>query len=69
MTLWLCNVCEYPVRHFWMFESLLELREHALQNGFLKLAAKLQEAILTAHGEIDPTDPGAAGPSEPPKRR
>jgi hypothetical protein len=62
-------MCEYLVRHFWMFESLLELREHALQNGFLKLAAKLQEAILIAYGEIDPNDPGAAGPSEPPKRR
>ena len=57
------------MRHFWIFESLLELREHALQNGFLKLAAKLQEAILTAYAEIDPTDPDSAGPSDPPKRR
>jgi len=57
------------VRHFWIFESLLELREHALQNGFLKLAGKLQEAILAAYAEIDPTDPDASGPSDPPRRR
>jgi hypothetical protein len=57
------------LRHFWMFENLLELREHALQNGFVKLAAKLQEAILVAYAEIDPTDPGAAGPSERPRKR
>ena len=57
------------VRHFWIFESLLELREHALQNGFLKLAAKLQEAILAAYADIDPNDPKSAGPSDPPKRR
>jgi hypothetical protein len=57
------------VRHFWMFESLLELREHALQNGFLKLAVKLQDAILTAYAEIDPNDPKSSGPSDPPKKR
>lgn len=57
------------VRHFWVFENLLDLREHALQNGFLKLAGKLQEAILAAYADIDPTDPNASGPSDPPKRR
>ena len=57
------------MRYFWIFESLLDLREHALQNGFLKLAGKLQEAILAAYADIDPTDPNASGPSDPPKRR
>ncbi len=56
------------MRHFWVFESLLELRDYALENGFPKLAAKLQETILTAYAEIDPTDPGSAGPSQRPKR-
>ena len=57
------------MRHFWVFEHLLDLRAHALQHGFPKLAAKLQEAILIAYDEIDPTAPDASGPSEPPKRR
>jgi hypothetical protein len=56
------------VRHFWVFESLLDLREHALANGFVRLAAKLQETIVIAYAEIDPLDPGASGPSQPPKR-
>lgn len=57
------------MRHFWVFEHLLDLRAHALEHGFPKLAAKLQEAILVAYAEIDPTAPDSAGPSEPPKRR
>lgn len=57
------------MRHFWVFETLLDLRDHALDSGFPRLAAKLQEAILTAHAEIDPTDPKNAGPSTRPDKR
>jgi hypothetical protein len=57
------------MRHFWVFENLLDLRDYAAANGFSKLAVKLQEAIVVAYAEIDPLDPGSAGPSDPPARR
>jgi hypothetical protein len=57
------------MRHFWVFEALLDLRQHAIENGFLRLAHAMQEAIRVAHAEIDPTDPRSAGPSEPPRQR
>ena len=56
------------MRHFWVFEQLLDLRSYAQENGFTKLAAKLAEAIKVAHDEIDPKAPGARGPSKPPGR-
>ena len=57
------------MRHFWVFETLLDLREHALDSGFPRLAQKLQEAIWIAYVEIDPTDPKNAGPSRRPEKR
>ena len=56
------------MRHFWVFEQLLDLRAYAQENGFAKLAAKLAEAIRAAHDEIDPKAPGARGPSKRPKQ-
>lgn len=56
------------MRHFWIFENLLDLRDHALENGFVQLAAKLHEAILAAYDEIDPLDPKSAGKPEKPAR-
>lgn len=57
------------MRHFWVFETLLDLRDHALDSGFPRLAQTLQEAIKIAHAEIDPTDPKNAGPSVRPEKR
>ncbi len=57
------------MRHFWVFETLLDLRDYAQDNGFPKLAAKLTEAIVVAYAEIDPTDPSASGPAKPPPVR
>jgi hypothetical protein len=56
------------MRHFWVFESLLELRDYALANGMPRLAASVQVAIRAAYDEIDPLDPRNAGPATPPKR-
>ena len=54
------------MRHFWVYESLLDLRSYALENNFPKLAAKLGEAIAVAVVEIDPKAQSAQGQSEPP---
>ncbi|MFN4192679.1 MAG: hypothetical protein ACK4FR_07035 [Tabrizicola sp.] len=50
------------MRHDWVFDVLSDLLSYATQNGLNRLAAKVSEAIDTAHQEIDAQD---AGPEEP----
>ena len=44
------------MRHFWVFETLLDLRAYAKTHGFVKLSAKVDEAIVMANLEIDPME-------------
>lgn len=54
------------MQYDWIFDVLRDLRAYALANGLPALAAKADEALITARAEIAARQAGDDGGTAPP---